>query len=285
MSSDFLKTDVGRSVLSRLLSLEDDLGDVSVFDQHATDAAETNYTLLNVSDGPKTVLGIFALGDRFMNQNRNTFRVGPVNVDGTSNTSYPPSGYYRGETGGGYKYGAILSFPIRYDVSLTVKWRHGGTGNEEMTAVAILGSEDKSVAVVKDGEPVYMQAGPHLSGDTIESMEVPKGFKKVVNPEIDHENPQTRGMWDDDRKEVVDHPYLKPFHEKLDELRALSRHHGRETVHRKVKGSSKLPGDVKPDWPLPEDHDSRDPELDAVEWWMKNLEEERRQLPGLEEVI
>jgi len=269
------------------VSSEDDLSDVSVYHQLKGPDAVTEYTLLDVTDGPKTVIGGEMIGDSATDTAATENHViGPVTVDGVANDLFPANiaNYGLGQDNATDYYAGFAVPPIRYDSSLKVEWEHRGTGRQTHVCFLILGSGPHSIAVVKDGEPVYMQAR-NVSEETIEEMNVPSGYRIVRNPDITHPNPQTLGMWDDDKEEVVDHPYWKPFHDKLDEVRRLARLHSEETVRRKVAGTPKLPGDVKPDWPLPENHQDRDPEFDACEWWVRKLEQTRKRLPELDEII
>jgi len=124
-----------------------------------------------------------------------------------------------------------------------------------------------SAAVVEDGEPVYM-AAENVSEETIEGMNVPSGYK-VVKAEIDHPNPQTRGMWDDDKGKVVDHPYWKPFHDTLDKL---------DGMRRRI-GSQNLLGKIEED-PTPfenifeGENPMEDPVEEAVQFWYEREKEE-----------
>lgn len=285
MSSDLDSFDLfpTRQLIRELASVEDDLGDVSVFNQRENPTAGTSYTLLDVSDGPKTLLTLWGKGYGWRNKSGGTTGNWILTVDGTTSDPYPGLISGNVQDNAGY-YEHFNTFgPIRYDSSLKVDWWHNGSGNNVNHFAFILGSGPHSIAVVRDGEPIYMTA-ENLSEETIEGMGVPSGFKIVRNPEIDHPNPQTRGMWDDDRREVVDHPYWKPFHDKLDEVRRLAKLHSEATVAKKIRGSSRLPGDVGLEW-SPNPHGREDPEADAVEWWLKSLEEEAKRLSSLEELI
>jgi len=129
--------------------------------------------------------------------------------------------------------GMLSIHPIRYDDSLKVEWSQWGTGRRVVANAYILGSGPHSIAVVKDGEPVYSRAF-NVGEDAVESIGVPEGYKIVIDPAIDHPDPQTKGMWDDSKEKVVDHPYWKPFHDALDKLDGMRRRVGSRPVLEKI---------------------------------------------------
>jgi len=206
------------SHVQKVVSDEDDLSDVTIYEQRKSPAAITEYVLLDVSDGPKTVTTLGGVGNKVNSTAGDSRRLGPVTIDGNSIAEFPATGVdwaYQNDAPSGCTF--IPPVPLRYDSGLKVEWEHSGTGNIARTFAFILGSGPHSIAVVRDGEPVYMTA-KNLSEEAIEGMNVPNGYKIVRNPGITHEEPQTRGMWDDSKEEVVDHPFEKPFHETLDKL-------------------------------------------------------------------
>jgi len=273
VSSDFFSTDEGLFVLGAFLSDEDDISDVSIYRQIKSPAAQTNYTLLDVSDGPKVLTNLVAVGYNFRDAHSNTgSTIGPVTIDGTQTVSWPSAVPYYGDANTGDVLPIVVSPPVRYDSSLKVEWQQTGTGNDVMALAFILGSGPHSVAVVKDGEPVYMTA-ENLSERTIEGMNVPKGYKIVKNPEIDHPNPQTVGMWDDDRGEVVDHPFEKPFHETLDKLNRMSRRTSVQDVLDRID-KNPTPYENVFEGELPRE----DPVEEAIQFWYEREKENSQTL-------
>jgi len=257
---------------------EDDLGDVSVYFQRKSPTAETNYVLLDVSDGPKTCLNIAAGGQYLMTTERNTNRIGPVTVDGVATSDFPTSNEYRLQVAGGSGSSFMASYPIRYDDSLKIEWRHAGTGNDISVFAFILGSGPHSIAVVKDGEPVYMTA-ENVGEEQIESMNVPNGYEIARNPGITHEDPQIRGMWDGSKGEVVDHPYWKPFHNTIDKLNGMRRRTGSQAVLEKIEENptsfeNMLEGEI----PM------EDPVEEAIQLWYEREMEESASLSELDKM-
>jgi len=265
---------------------EDDLSDVSLYYQQKSPTAETQYTLLDLSNGPRIFLNHYGGGYSFTGVSGGKDGTVELTVDGVTTDQFPEVESYVCENENAYLNILMASYPIRYDETLRLRWIHKGTGCWVTMEARVLGSGPHSIAVVREGEPVYMQAR-NLSDDDIESLEVPSGYQILKNPEIDHPNPQTLGMWDGEK--VVDHPYWRPFHDKLRELNSMRTRHG-AAVREKVEKSERLPGDVDLEWPLPEDHEERDPEGDAMEWWLKDqkrpfIRGERRELPRLEDAM
>jgi len=266
------------SHVQKVLSNEDDIGDVSFFYQRKAPTAVTDYTALDVADGPKTCLNIVSIGGHPANTAGDTFRIGPVTIDGTANANWPSNLRFVTDNQAGNPITIAVSPPFRYDSSLKVEWEHEGDGDDITVYGCILGSGPHSIAVVKDGEPVYMMA-TNLSEEQIENMNIPSGYKIVKNPDISHEDPQNAGMWDDSKGEVVDHPYWKPFYEALDNARITSRQFGfREFIANIDTPSSrgKIPFST-PDpskGTYPPDESSDTPVEDAVRFLKKQKEEE-----------
>jgi len=279
MSSDFPSTDIGRSMMAQLASVEDDLSDVSVYYQYKNPGTATEYTLLDVTNGPKTLLTGRAVGHYFQSQSDVNWNIGPITVDGSVTSVFPNIDFYaRSEDQGGNLIGALFLPPLRYDSSLKVEWQHGGSGYYVTVAAFILGSGPHNVAVVKDGEPVYMSA-QNLSEATIEQMNVPKGYKIVKNPEIDHPEPQTRGMWDDDKEEVVDHPYWEPFHDTLEKLDGMRRRAGSQKVIEKIERNPTSFENM-----LEGENPMEDPVEEAVQFWYEREKEQSTDLSELDRI-
>jgi len=270
MKSDFLNSDIGASIQNFLqaFSHEDDLSDVSVYYQRKNPASVTDYVLLDVSDGPKTVLQLCAFGYMVRTTGDLWNRLGPVTVDGTANSVYPSSDPYIPQNDAGDYINTVVGYPIRYDSSFKVEWRHNGSDYYVLVYSVILGSGPHSIAVVKDGEPVYMTA-ENLSEETIEGMNVPSGYKIVRDPDIAHEDAQNRGMWDDSKEEVVDHPYWKPFHDTLDRLNEMaSRTRIQDVLDEIDKNPTSFENLLGGELP------KEDPLEEAIQFW-KEREEER----------
>jgi len=253
------------------VSEENDLSDVSYYYQWKTATTVTEYVLVDVSDGPKTVLQVSALGERIANTAGDTDRIGPITVDGTKVGAYPAAEHFSARNANNYRIPTFTGFPFTYDSSLKVEWETRGT--YYVCAYAfILGSGPHSVAVVKDGEPVYMTAG-NLSEETIEEMNAPSGYEIVKHPSIDHPDPQTRGMWDADKEEVVDHPFLKPFHDTLDRLDEMSR---RETVQKVLDKIDEKPTSYE--GVLEGEMPREDPVEEAIQFWYEREKERTSKL-------
>jgi len=274
-SSDALTSDTGEFILSNLASVEDDLSDVSEYMQNKSAASVTEYTLLDVSNGPKTVLMIEGYGHDIRDTTASySHRLGPVTIDGASNNPYPAEAGLAQDSAGDTFATAFTGPPFRYDNSLKVEWEHTGTGHYVYVCARILGSGPHSIAVVKDGEPVYLEAAK-LSEETIERMNVPAGYKIVRNPEIAHESPQTKGMWDDDREEVVDHPYRKPFHDTLEKLNERARITTVKEVLDEIEKNPTPFDGVREELP------GEDPVEEAVQFW---YEREKEKMVSLEDI-
>jgi len=265
-------------VISMAASSEDDLSDVTTYHQRKSVTSATDYVLLNVSDGPKTVLNLTSHGFHANTTAGDASRIGPVTIDGTSNSDFPSANDFTGKDSNGYWQTRIPGFLFRYDDSLKVEWQHGGTGQYVVTACMVLGSGPHSIAVVKDGEPVYMQA-ENIGEHQIENMDVPNGYKIVRDPNITHEDPQNKGMWDDSKEEVVDHPYWKPFYDALEDARVTSRQFGFREFMRNVNNPSdrgeipfSTPDPSKGTYPPEESSDT--PVNDAVRF-LKEREDQR----------
>jgi len=274
-TSDILNSDQGRFILGNLVSTEDDLSDVSTFYQRKAPTAETEYTLCDLTDGPKTVLSIGAIGDADRPQTPagNPTRV-RVTVDGTA-SDYPSTNDYWARDRGGDPQVIYCGYPIRYDSSMKVEWLHGGDGDESTVWAWILGSGPYNIAVVKDGEPVYITAS-NLSEETIEGMNVLSNYRIVRNPDITHPDPQNRGMWDDDKEKVVDHPYWKPFHDTLDKLDAMRRRVGSQGVLEEIKKNPTSFENM-----LEGENPMEDPVEEAIQFW---YERERKESVSLSEL-
>jgi len=278
-ASDILKTEEGRFVLSNLASVEDDLGDVSTYLQYKNPTSVTEYVLLDVADGPKTCLNIYGMGNTICDTaaTANGY-LGPVTVDGTVSDTFPGDRGIFEEAASDRWFGHGSTYPIRYDSSLKVEWEHNGSGNMVTAAAFVLGSGPHDVGVVRDGSRVYMTA-TNLSEATIEQMNVPKGYKIVKNPEIDHPFPQTRGMWDDDKEEVVDHPYWEPFHDTLERLDGMRRRAGSQKVLEKIERSPTGFENI-----LEGENPMEDPVEEAVQFWYEREKEQGVSLSELEKI-
>jgi len=266
--SDVLSSEIGRYILSNLASVEDDLSDVSLYFQIKSPTTVTEYTLLDVSDGPKTAIKTWGIGSDFRDTDNTRYGLFDLTIDGNATKSLNPDDNFVCEDAADDTNVFNMLPPIRYDDSLKIEWEHDGDGHNVHLASKILGSGPHSIAVVKDGEPVYAVA-INLSEATIESMSVPSGYKIVKNPKIDHPNPQTRGMWDDSKEEVVDHPYWKPFHDTLDKLSAMARRRGVQTVLNEIE-KNPTPYNGVFGGGLPKEN----PVEEAIQFW-KEREEER----------
>lgn len=227
-------------------SLSDDLSDVTVHYQEKSSGSTSEFTLVNVSNGPKTVLAMHGAGDSINTTAGSSDRMGPVTVDGTSNSDYPSAESYNADNQGGTLAVNIPGFAIRYDSSFKVEWEHGGTGRTVEVAAFVLGSGPHNAAIVQDGSRVY-SVHRNLSDADINALSAPSGYKVVKNPGISHPDPMVRGSWDDANTQVVDHPYWKDFHDHLDNIRALGRHHGRDQVLSNVGGVIGTPPVTLPD--------------------------------------
>jgi len=280
MESDFLKSDVGRSVQDFLqtFSHEDDFSDLSLYYQRKAPTAVTEYTLVDVSDGPKTVVCGMVVGQVLYATDGTADRIGPVTVDGTANTYHPGNKAFNAQDANGAWYNLLRLLPVRYDSSYKVEWEHEGDGDTSTAYVFILGSGPHSVAVVKDGEPVYMTA-ENLSERTIEEMSVPSGYRIVRDPEITHEDPQTKGMWDDDEERIVDHPYWKPFHETLDKLGSMAMRSSVEGIIGRIeKNPTAYDGVFQGELP------QEDPVEEAIQFWYEREKERGTDLSQLKKI-
>jgi len=279
VESDFLKSDIGRSIQSFLqtFSHEDDLSDVSVYFRRDSPTTATSYVVCDLSDGPKTCLNLGGKGYRVGNE-VDEYAMGPITVDGVSTAEFPSTDAYQTGDDAGDVENFIPGYPIRYDDTLKVEYTHNGSGKQCIAYALVLGSGPHSVAVVKDGEPVYMTA-ENVSEETMEGMGVPDGYKVVKDPEIDHPNPQIRGMWDDDKEEVVDHPYWKPFHDTLDRLDGMRRRVGTQAVIEKIERNPTPFENV-----LEGENPMEDPVEEAVQFWYERESERTTELEELEEL-
>jgi len=259
------------------LSNEDDLSDVSVYHQRKNPSSVTDYTLVDVTDGPKTVLNIPFSGHNILTTAGDAGRIGPVTIDGTANDYSSPDNHVVQDSAGDYVIG-FGGLPFRYDSSLKVEWEQPGTGHYVVVDCYILGSGPHTAAVVRDGEPVYMTA-QNLSEETIEEMNVPKGYKIVRNPDITHPNPQSRGMWDDDKEKVVDHPYFKVFHDTLDKLNGMRRRVGSRNVLERIEKNPPSYENV-----LEGENPMEDPVEEAVQFWYEREQKRSTELKELEEL-
>jgi len=265
-------------IIKLFASHEDDLSDVSVYHQVKSPSSVTEYTLLDVSDGPKTVLNLSAFG-RFPEDTAGySNTIGPVTIDGASNTPFPSENSYDAQDYGGDFCCSLVGGPFRYDKSLKVEWQHAGTGYKVRVDAQILGSGPYSIAVVRDGDPVYMTA-ENVSEETIEQMNVTDGYKIVRDPEIVHENPQIRGMWDDDKERVVDHPYWKPFYDTLDKLNGMRRRAGSQAVLEKIeRNPTSFENVYRGENPM------EDPVEEAVQFWYEREKKQSTDLSELEKI-
>jgi len=266
------------ALISELASVEDDLTDVSVYHQLKSPSSTTDYVLLDLSDGPKNVLQLFAIGYVPGNTAGNWYKIGPVTIDGTANDTFPISDDLQTEDNAGNVAATVISPPFRYDSTLKVEWEHYGAGEVVTVCSYHLGSGPYSIAVVQDGKPVYMTA-ENLSEETVEGMNVPSGYGIVRNPDISHPKPQSKGMWDDDRGEVVDHPYWKPFHETLDKLNAMSRRISVQDVLDKIeKNPTSFENVFQGELPR------ENPVEEAVQFWKEREEDRGLDLSKLEKM-
>lgn len=238
----------------------------------------TEYTLLDVSDGPKTVLSLWALGN-YPNDTAGNYRaIGPITIDGTEVSVYPAGEHWSAQDTAADAIASLPCVPLRYDSSLKVEWEHNGSGNWVTVGAFILGSGPHSIAVVKDGEPVYMMA-ENLSEETIEGMNVPSGYKIVRNPSISHSDPMGGGMWDDDREKVVAHPYWEPFHNTLDKLEEMARGAGVQRVLDEIEKNPTAYENVF-GGKLPQE----DPVEEAVQFFYEREKEKMVELSELERI-
>jgi len=265
------------SHIQKVVSDEDDLSDVSTYIQRKSPAAITDYTLLDVSDGPKTLLLLMGAGDTWRDLTGTGQGNWTITVDGNKNEPTPVTSDLTFQDSGGDFSASNVAPPLRYDSTLRVEWEHNGSGQNIIQVGYILGSGPHSIAVVRGGNPVYMIA-KNLSEEQIKSMNVPDGYKIVRNPEIAHDDPMTKGMWDGDKEEVVDHPYWKPFHDTLDELDRIRRRVGSQDVLDKIDENPTSFEDV-----LEGENPMEDPVEEAIQFW-KEREEKRTSELSLSEL-
>jgi len=215
--------------LGDVASSKDDLSDVTVHHQKKRPTSTTDYNLFSVTNGPKVMLNVNAAGYYFQAPSTQQNYSVELDVDGVTDNAYPSADDYVGQTSGNNNNGSLSGYPVQYDSSLQLDWRHSGSGLFVTVAAFIIGSGPHNAAIVQDGEPVY-SIHRNLNDDQIEDLEPPSGYKVIKNPEIAHSDPMNRGMWDDANETVRDHDYYKPAYDALDNLQELASHFGRETV-------------------------------------------------------
>jgi len=204
----------------------DDLSDVTTHYQIKTPTSETTYTLFSVTNGPKVMLNVVMSGYAFRQPSSGEYYVVDLDVDGTTDTAYPSDNQHGGRDGNSDSAGILSGYPVQYDSSLQLDWRHNGSGEAVTAGAFVLGSGPHNAAIVQDGQPVY-SVHQNLSDDQIEDLTPPSGYDVVKNPEITHPDPMTRGMWDDANSTVTDHPYWSRFHDALDNIRAVADQYGK----------------------------------------------------------
>jgi hypothetical protein len=191
------------------VSRADGLNDISVTVQQQSPTAETDYTALDVSDGPKAARIHFS-GGILKSQTGNLQHIGPIVVDGTTNDDYPTNQNYASQDEVGNEFASFDGYPLIYDSSLTVKWRHNGDGNRSSVIVQRKGSGPHTAAVVKDGESAYQihdNVG-RIDSDTVDfwaymdNFSIPNGYEIVKNPPLDGVDPFS-AVWDADKQEFV----------------------------------------------------------------------------------
>lgn len=218
-------------------SNQDDLSDVTVHFQKKNTSSTTEYTLVDTSNGPKTVLNVFFAGGVIQDTAGNTGRIGPVTIDGTSNSPFPSSNSHQHADASNNNINKSAgTFAFIYDSSLKIEWEHSGSGGDCYVTTYVLGSGPHTAAVVQDRAPVY-SVHRNLSNSDIDALTPPSGYKIVKNPDLSHPDPMVRGAWDDANGEVVDHPYWKDFHDALDKIRALGEQYGPQKIVTKAGGT------------------------------------------------
>jgi len=214
----------------RPYSTSDDLSDVSITFQRKSPTSTTEFTLVDVSDGPKTVIdGYVAGGSNIRTHGGNPHRIGTVTIDGNSIASYPTGDTYLAKDGAGNGYTVVSIPPTHYDSSIKVQYEHSGDGLHTIAYLAIAGSGPHSAAIVADGEPVY-SVHYNLNEEQIDQLTPPDGHKVVRNPGLSHPDPMVRGEWDDTTGTCQTSDFRGPFYDTLDRLRALSAHFGRQPI-------------------------------------------------------
>jgi len=158
----------------------------------------TEYTNINVSDGPKVHLHTWVEGWDFSDTADGTKGGLDVTVDGTSELF--PSTFARIEDSSGNLTRKNALPAVRYDDELKIEWEHKGTGNKVSIQTFVLGSGPYRIAVVRDGEPAYRLAD-NIGEKQINNMGIPDGYKIVKNPDMSV-NPFD-GIWDDDEGEFI----------------------------------------------------------------------------------
>jgi len=210
-------------------SNEDDFSDQSIFYQRKAPTSATDYTLLDVSDGPATLQTLFGQGYewRAVNGVSGNYGKWQITVDGTTNSEAGMSGVGQGDfedQAGDFMQSNFYGQHL-YESSLKIEWRHTGTGGNVTQVARILGTGPHTAAIVADGKPVYGVA-QRLSDEQIEDMSVPDGYKVVKNPVLSHPDPMVRGAWDDANGTVVDHDYWAPFYDSLDKSKTVAQQYG-----------------------------------------------------------
>jgi len=243
----------------------DDLSDLTVYQQVKSVTSTTTFTLMDVADGPKTLLQIQGSGWYWDDAGANYHGGYTITKDGTTSNARSVNANINSQDGAGDSITVNVVPPIRYDSSIKVDWTAAATGQQLTQNARTLGSGPHSMIVVKEGEPIYLMA-KNLSEEQIESFNVPEGYEIVQDVTIEHNRPQTRGMWDGEK--VVDHPYEKPFHETLDKLNAKARGIGVQKVLDEIE-KAPTPYQNVFDGELPKE----DPVEEAIQFWKEREEE------------
>jgi hypothetical protein len=182
-------------------SVEDDFSDISYYIQRKDPSVETDYTLLNISDGPKVALAVTVKGDFFKSPSTGQNGTFDVTRDGTTtqvpavNTTpnYDDQGddLHTNETVG----------PFYYNNSLKVEWT--GQSNRITALARIKGSGPHFAVAVADGEEPYSVVR-HVSSEQVDAMIAPDGYWFVLNPTLaDELDSVWDGVWDDSQEMFV----------------------------------------------------------------------------------
>jgi len=178
----------------RPYSTADDFGDVSVYKQQQSPGSTTEYTLLNVTDGPKVLDSVFGLGDQFNLLDGSNPGSMQFTIDGTT-SNFPGTSVFGEDRGGNIQVANCIP-SLRYDSSLKIDWEHSGTGNTVTVVAYVYGSGPEWAAVVKDGEGPYSTAR-NVNDDQIDGMDAPDGYRIVKNPAVaDDVSDVWQAVWD-----------------------------------------------------------------------------------------
>jgi hypothetical protein len=186
----------------RPYSTSADFSDVSVFYQDVAPSSKGQYTLLDLSDGPKTVLSLHGFGWNWEDKTSSNVGSWTITRDGTTST-FPGGSARRVEVEGGARADRAITGPFRYDNTLKIEWEHGGTSQPVLQEAHILGSGPHWAAVVSNGECPYSTAR-NVSTDQISAMNPPDGYSIVTDPDVsDSVDDVWDAVWDAEKEMFV----------------------------------------------------------------------------------